>query len=79
MLSLCCFQSRTNSHIFCQIETFLVIFGYAGSISWACCFAHALFVSIRRSQIEKIGKVRQILCDVLDFCGFWDSDNSDYY
>lgn len=40
----------------CQAETFIMMFGYGGSIAWTCCFAHALYISLRASQVLKLEK-----------------------
>lgn len=36
----------------CSVQTFVICFGYAGSLSWTCCFAHSLYYSLRHGEQE---------------------------
>lgn len=39
---------RTDSDIYCGSITFLSAFGYGGSLTWTCCFAHLLYVTVNK-------------------------------
>lgn len=38
---------KANSMIFCNVMSFILCFGWIGSLFWTCCFAHSLFMSMK--------------------------------
>ena len=38
---------RIENEFICQLGSFLWVFGFVGSLSWSCCFAHCLYHSVK--------------------------------
>lgn len=45
-------EFNIHSNFICQIQSFLMYFGFIGSLVWTCCFAHCLYKTVRTENIE---------------------------
>ena len=53
-----------ENELICQVGSFLWVFGFVGSLSWSCCFAHCLYRTVKsgdsQTQSEFIGWYRTV-------------------